>query len=239
MKPHALWSYKPYAPLLYDAGKPYICRVQPGEDFIHIEWLPECGVAEYRLYLGKAGEEPVYTATVGGNEYTFEKLTPFEDYCFRVTCAAGESRLRLARTGDRDGTDGVTVNYLHPKDDAYAFSGRYLCSPSIVRHPEGHLLASMDVFEGDAPQNLTLIFRSDDDGKTWHHVCELFPCFWGKLFVHRGRLYMTACSTEYGDLLLGVSDDGGNSFSSPVVLMRGACHSRHNGIHKNPQPVVE
>ena len=137
-----------------------------------------------------------------------------------------KSRIRLARCGE---SVGAAVNYLHPDDEAYAFSGRYLCSPSLVRHPDGYLLASMDLFAGNHPQNLTLIFRSDDDGKTWHYVSELMPCFWGKLFIHKGELYMLSCSTEYGDLLIGRSDDGGKTWGAPTTLLRGSCPCKEVG----------
>ena len=144
--------------------------------------------------------------------------------------------MRLARCGDCIGT---VVNYLHPDDDAYAFSGRYLCSPSLVRHPDGYLLASMDVYAASHPQNLTLIFRSDDNGETWHYVSELMPCFWGKLFVHRDELYMLACSTEYGDLLIAKSSDGGKTFPAPVTLLRGSNGKNGcTGVHKNPQNIL-
>lgn len=113
-----------------------------------------------------------------------------------------------------------------------------MCSPSLVRHPDGFLLASMDLFAGKHPQNLTLIYRSDDDGNSWHYVSELMPCFWGKMFLHRGELYMLSCSTEYGDLLIGKSTDGGKTFSSPVTLLRGSNGKNgNNGVHKNPQNV--
>ena len=96
----------------------------------------------------------------------------------------------------------------------------------------------MDVFAGGYPQNLTLIFRSDDDGKTWHYLSELMPCFWGKLFVHKGELYMLSVSTEYGDLLIGKSIDGGKTFSAPITLIRGANGKQgYPGIHKNPQNI--
>ena len=86
---------------------------------------------------------------------------------------------------------------------------------------------------------VTLIFRSDDDGKTWHYLCELMPCFWGKMFIHKGELYMLSVSTEYGDLLIGKSVDGGKTFSAPVTLLRGSNGKNgFPGIHKNPQPVV-
>ena len=238
MKPHTAWSYPVYSPPLRDAGRPYVCRVVPYESSVHVEWKPLEGISEYELYFSLDGEHWRLSAVKSGFEHDFTGLKTDTDYFFKVVCARGESRVRLARTGKRDSTDGVTVNYLHPGDDAYAFSGRYLCSPSILRAPDGRLLASMDVFEANAPQNLTLLFESRDEGRTWRHLCELFPCFWGKLFLHRGTLYMIAVSTEYGDLLIGASHDGGKTFGPPSVLFRGACSSRENGVHKNPQTPV-
>ena len=182
-------------------------------------------------------KEAVRVAVTRDNFCEFTGLEPDTDYELRLECAGERSSARLFRTGERAG-GGVTVNYLHPEDGFYAFSGQYLCSPSLIRAPQGHLLCSMDLFGPKAPQNLSLIFRSDDEGRTWHWVCDLFPCFWGRLFVHRGDIYMLACSTEYGDLLIGKSTDGGNTFSPPSVLWRGACHWAEKGIHKNPQPVV-
>ena len=65
------------------------------------------------------------------------------------------------------------------------------------------------------------------------------PCFWGKLFVLGDIVYMIACSTEYGDLLISRSTDGGNSFDAPVPLIRGSNGKNGNdGVHKNPQPPV-
>lgn len=50
---------------------------------------------------------------------------------------------------------------------------------------------------------------------------------------------MLACSTEYGDLLIGKSTDGGKSFSAPVALLRGSNGKNGNdGIHKNPQNIL-
>lgn len=50
---------------------------------------------------------------------------------------------------------------------------------------------------------------------------------------------MLSCSTEYGDLLIGKSTDGGKTFASPTVLLRGSCKCAVAGVHKNPQPPVE
>lgn len=235
MKGHNLWSYAPYRPLLTEVGELYICRVVPGKNAIHFEWLDTDGV--YHVFYRKRGEEHFHTyKTVSGNECDIFDLETETDYEFYVQSGKKKSRVRLARTGE---SVGVVVNYLHPDDDAYSFSGKYLCSPSLVKHPDGFLLASMDVFAGNYPQNLTLIFRSDDNGETWHYVSELMPCFWGKMFIHQGELYMLSCSTEYGDLLIGKSADGGKTFSAPVTLLRGSNGKNGNdGVHKNPQNIM-
>ncbi|MBE6654375.1 MAG: hypothetical protein E7608_02810 [Ruminococcaceae bacterium] len=229
------WSYAPYRPFLYNVGDIYICRIAPAERSIRFEWL-SAGGSYSVFYRIRGNEEFLLCGTTDCCEYDIENLIPETDYEFFVESKAGKSRVRLARTGN---TVGTVVNYLHPDDDAYAFSGRYLCSPSLVRHPDGYLLASMDLFADKHPQNLTLIYRSDDEGKTWHYVSELMPCFWGKMFIHKGELYMLACSTEYGDLLIGKSVDGGKTFSTPVTLLRGANGKNgSSGVHKNPQNLI-
>ena len=231
------WSYAPYRPYLTDVGELYICRIAPGETAVHVEWLPG-GNGRYSVYCRRRGEDVfACCGETDSCEYDVTGLETETDYELQVRSGTAQSHIRLARCGKSIGT---VVNYLHPDDEAYAFSGRYLCPPSLVRHPDGFLLASMDVYAAGHPQNLTLIFRSDDDGATWHYVSELTPCFWGKLFVHRGALYMLACSTEYGDLLIGRSDDGGRTFSAPVALLRGANGKNgSSGVHKNPQPLME
>lgn len=235
MKGYHLWSYAPYKPLLRDVGDIYICRVAPSENAIHFEWL-NIDVAEFSVFYRKRDTADfVLCGKTNSTEFDIENLDTDSDFEFFVSAGEKKSLVRLARTGK---TIGTVVNYLHPDDEAYSFSGRYLCSPSLVRHPDGFLLASMDLFAGEHPQNLTLIFRSDDNGESWHYVSELMPCFWGKMFIHKGELYMLSCSTEYGDLLIGKSTDGGKTFSAPVCLLRGSNGKNGNtGPHKNPQNV--
>lgn len=236
MKGYSGWSYRPYKPFLFETGDIYICRVVPGMDTIHFEWL-EKGDKEYMVYYRKRGEEAfICWGSTKENACDITGLIADTDYEFYVEAGTERSRIRLARCGESVGT---VVNYFHPDDQAYSFSGRYLCSPSLVRHPDGYLLASMDLFDGRDPQNLTLIFRSDDNGESWHYVSELMPCFWGKMFIHKGELYMLGCSTEYGDLLIGKSTDGGKTFTTPVVLLRGSNGKNGNtGVHKNPQNIM-
>lgn len=236
MKGYNKWSYSPYRPFFFETGDIYISRIAPAESKIHIEWLDE-GDVRYSVYVKERGrDEFILSGTTFGNEFDIEVALPGRDYEFFVSSGNKKSRVRLARASDSLGT---VVNYLHPDDDAYSFSGKYLCSPSLVRHPDGYLLASMDLFDHGAPQNLTLIYRSDDDGKSWHYVSELMPCFWGKMFIHKGEVYMLAVSTEYGDLLIGKSGDGGKTFTAPVTLLRGSNGKRGEvGVHKNPQNVL-
>ena len=236
MKGTNQWSYAPYRPLLTAVGDIYICRIAPQKNAIRLEWLPLEPTADYTVCYRKR-DEGDFTAWGTTKELfcVLSELSTDTDYEFYISSGEKKSRVRLARCGEGIGTP---VNYLHPDDDAYSFSGHYLCSPSLVRHPDGYLLASMDVYAANHPQNLTFIFRSDDEGESWHYVSELMPCFWGKLFIHRGELYMLSCSTEYGDLLIGKSLDGGKTFTSPVTLLRGSGGKNGNtGVHKNPQNI--
>lgn len=237
MKPHTSWSYCPYKPLFFETGDIYISRVEPHSETITFDWLSS-GAKSYDVYYRpRFVGEFEHVATTSELTYTITGLMPGMECEFYVEADGKKSRVRLARCGEAVGT---IINYLHPHDAAYSFSGQFLASPTIVRHPDGHLLASMDVFKGDYPQNFTLIYRSDDDGASWKYVCELFPCFWGKLFIYNGEVYMISVSTEYGDLLIGKSSDGGNTWSEPVVLLRGSGGKNGEpGVHKNPMPVVE
>ena len=171
MKGVNTWSFAPYKPFLFDTGDIYICRLYPGAGKIGLDWLPLDGDNVYTVVWKVRG---AYcwegSAAVTGTSYCIGSLQDDTDYELQVLCGSLKSRVRLAKTGAVPGD--VVVNYLHPEDNAYSFSGRYLCSPSLVRLPDGGLLASMDVFEGGAPQDLSLIYRSDDDGKTWHYVSE-------------------------------------------------------------------
>lgn len=238
IKPVDSWSFTPYRHPFFTAGEPYVSRVAPGKNNIHVEWLcAGIGPTPCKVYFRRRGEGDFALAGESAEgSFTVGGLDEHRDYELYVESGAGRSRTRLARTG---AVFGSVVNYLHPEDEAYSFSGRYLCSPSLLRHPDGFLLASMDLYAGGGPQNLTLIFRSDDEGATWHYQCELFPAFWTKLFLYGGEVHALAASTEYGDLLIGKSKDGGRTFGMPTVLLRGSNgKGGWTGVHKNPQPLV-
>ncbi len=238
MKATDSWSYPHYLPLHEKkrAQAPYICRIAPYADGFEFDIADCVKNAKYRLiWRDRDADEANFLEL----DSTSGKLTGLEagkDYAFRVEREDRVSSTeRLVRTLEAPGT---VVNYLHPEDPEYAFSGRYLCSPSLIRLENGDLLASMDLYASGAPQNLTLIYISHDDGETWEHHSELFPCFWGKMFLCGGALYMLGCSTEYGDVLIGRSNDGGKTWTKPTVLLRGGCHAKQVGWHRAPMPVL-
>ena len=238
MKNVRSWSYPRYLPLHEKSRMraPYICRIAPLADGFEFDFTDSAADGRYSLIWRERDSDEYKTAPLDSFSGKLSGLLPERDYAFRVERSDGiSSTERLVRTGE---AVGRVVNYLHPDDGEYAFSGRFLCSPSLIRLENGDLLASMDVYAGGAPQNLTLIFISHDDGETWSHHTELFPCFWGKMFIVGGKLYMLACSTEYGDVLIGRSDDGGKTWTNPTVLLRGGCHAKEVGWHRAPMPVL-
>ncbi|WP_135555900.1 sialidase family protein [Paenibacillus cymbidii] len=219
------WHYRPYRPAnKLDEGQiPFICRIAPKAEGVEFEWFdngaPDSAhVLEWRLIgIGlEWSSMPIDDAVVH-----LDSLQPYTEYEFRVIRAGAErvsSAVRLFRTGQAPGT---VINYLHPKDDHYSFAGNSLNSPSLVRLPSGALLACMDLYKYPTPPVLGLIFRSDDNGATWRYVTDVYPCFFGLLFVNKGRLYNLACSTMYGDFMISASDDEGYTWTTPTRLFPG------------------
>ncbi|HET7559896.1 MAG TPA: sialidase family protein, partial [Limnochordia bacterium] len=123
-------------------------------------------------------------------------------------------------------------------DYTYNRSGRSPASPSLAILPDGRYIASHDVYWGLHGQCLTLLFQSADRGANWSFLTAIEPCFWGKLFVHRGDLYMLATATEYGALLIRRSTDGGATWSHPAEILPPGSRER-GGPHKAPMPVQE
>ena len=242
------WGYRPYRPAhrQQEARAPFVVRIAPEEHHIDLEWIDNGapGAAHQLYWREKDGEGPYSSQVLTGTQARIEGLDCDTDYAFYVERTDGSARsaLRLARTGAvpaaPDGTRGCIVNYLHPEDEVYECSHRALCSPSFVKLDCGALLVSIDVFAGKAPQNLVLIFRSDDGVRTWRYVTDLFPCYWATLFTHKGRLYIQACSTEYGDILIGESTDEGATWSKPVRLFVGSSSHLEAGWQRTPMPIL-
>lgn len=242
MRGNTKWYHRPYQPMnrLTVARNPYICRLAPFADGVEVQILDNGAPGSDHILklrpMGTSEEWQIFP--LNDDHAVIRGLAPWTDYeIFAArTDETGSSALRFFRTGEYPGR---MVNYLHPKDMQYAFSGRALCTPCIVRLPSGTLMASMDVFASRAPQNLELIFRSRDDGRTWEYVTDLFPCTWGLMFVHRGRLYMMATSTEHGDLLIGASDDEGETWTDPVRIFHGSGSALSCGWQRQATPIIE
>lgn len=234
MKCSENWSCKYYVPL-HENREIYVNNIVPHENKVYLSWYG--GEESWDIcYRAKGSTECWNVDTVNEAHCEICGLSENKDYEFFVASKTLKSPVGYVRTGFVPGT---VVNYLHPEDRKYSFSGHHICTPSLLKHPDGYLLAAMDVYEGLMPQNLTMIFRSDDDGKSWYHLTELFPCFWGTLFLHKGEVYMLAASTEYGDLLIGKSFDGGKNWGRPTVIARGSCDYTIPGWHKSSMPVTE
>ena len=228
--PKLFWSSRPYIQFRFRGEKrPFISAIRPAErgfSFDYINCEGDCTLRLRRRFTGAWEDRPV----MGGSAVVSD-LFDYAEYEFYIVTSDGkESDVRLVRTGKPIST---VVNYLHPNDGTFAFSGQYYCSPSLLRLPSGRLLASYDVFKGNAPQCLNVVFASDDDGATWKYLCDLFPSFWGKLFMNNGRLFMLSVSHEYGDLLIGESEDEGLTWKAPTVIEYGPGHGK-SGFHRAP-----
>lgn len=233
------WNQTPFTRLTetYKKQQPYICSISPFESGFGFEWFDRGSDEAHKVIVHKYES---YDAPI---EYPltdrFIKLQGLDDCCdYEFTVWRNDmsacSATRLVRTGKSLGT---VVNYLHPQDDFYKHSGKFLGSPCIVKLPSGKLLCSMDFHMGGDGENLSIIFKSEDRGETWRYVTELSPCFWGKLFVHRDKLYMMACAGVYGDVIIGCSEDEGETWSTPTHIVHGV-HGDYGG-HHTPAPVIE
>ncbi|MFT8358109.1 hypothetical protein [Bifidobacterium aquikefiri] len=233
------WNYHSYGPNpTIDPDDFRITRIVPHHDGFSISWSPALGERKYIVRWNDIEHGDEGSLLIDSTAAIITGLREGFNYRVVVSTIDGslQTRPRVLRTSDVPGT---VFNFLHTKVVSFKFYGRVLARPSIVRLSNGRLLASMDVFSWHGGQNLTMIFSSDDAGETWEYLTELFPCFWGAMFVHRDALYMLAMTTEYGDLIIGRASDEGRSWSQPVTLFRSSANGDVGGLHKAPLPIVE
>ena len=126
----------------------------------------------------------------------------------------------------------------------------FLGSPSIVRLPDGALLATHDYFGPGCPSNheaeesLTSIYRSEDDGATWVNITHIMNCYWSTLFVHGSAVCLLGVSQQHGSIVIRRSEDGGFTWTHPAdessgVLFKGGKYHEPPNYHCAPVPVIE
>ncbi len=221
-----------------------ITRVIPGHRQVTVEWLaPETTVPQAELRytvqvkLRSASWDQAVATTVPATRMaaTIGGLLDHADYAVRVLAERSSPPGRVAASAERlvspSVVPGVVIDYVHKDETHFLSKGVYIGSPSLARLPDGRLVAGHDLF-GCGSWDFSRIFRSPDGGRSWRHVADLQQAFWGKLFVHRGKLFMLACRCRFGDILLYHSPDGGETWRGPAVLVAGP-------YHKAPVPLVE
>ncbi|WP_232766785.1 sialidase family protein [Geminisphaera colitermitum] len=140
----------------------------------------------------------------------------------------------------------MTFTEVHYQDPA---TKTYLGSPSLVRLPDGTLLATHDYFGPGSPGAidgegaLTSLHRSTDNGRTWRNVSHLDNIYWATLFLHRGALWLLGCSRSYGAITIRRSDDGGNTWTRPKdsatgLLFPGGPRETGPNYHGAPVPIL-
>ena len=233
--------HRPYLPVnrRRELVKPFICRLAPSENGLEFEWFDKNCDGKHTLYYGLRGGEEKTAVEITDSVVTIDGLESMVDYEFYIEAENGnKSYTRLFRPGPVP--EGATViNYLHSEDNCYDFSGHFIASPSLARTKSGRLIAGMDLFGGGMSQNLELLYYSEDDGKTWRYLTDLYPFYWASLFVHKDVLYILGLTTEYGNLQLSCSYDEGETWEVPVTLSYGSNRDcDYGGMHRAPMQVV-
>lgn len=231
------YNFKPF--ILKGDGnedKPYILRMAPQDDKLEFEWIDlkdreNNNCTAFISYDNKNFEKiPMH-----GNHAVLEVLPERDGWIYIETNDGRRSSTRPFRSGFYP---GKVINYNHPDDNQYEFSGRYLGDPSILRLADGTLLVFMDTFAANMGMNLGFLFRSKDNGKTWDYVTDILPVCWGMLFEHKGKIYILAVTKEYGDLEIIESNDNGESWHG-VIVDRGSGHCLNMGWHKGLGPIIK
>ena len=125
----------------------------------------------------------------------------------------------------------------------------YLGSPSLVRLPDGALLASHDYFGKGCPRNhegeesLTSIYRSEDNGHTWANITHIMNCYWSTLFCLQDAVYILGVTQQYGSIVIRRSNDGGFTWTHPAdensgLLFKGGFYHQPPNYHCAPVPVL-
>jgi hypothetical protein len=136
------------------------------------------------------------------------------------------------------------LRYMDPRTETY------LGSPSLVRLPDGAIIASHDYFGKGSPRNmagfpsLSSVYRSEDDGLTWRNVTHITGTWWSTLFLCGGSLYLIGTSAQKGSIVIRRSEDGGYTWTHPAdessgLLFKAGIGREPPNYHCAPMPVYE
>ncbi len=126
------------------------------------------------------------------------------------------------------------ITYIDSSEKLFAYS------PSITKIGDT-LYASCDV-----SCYYTLVFRSEDAGRTWEQMGKVDGLWWATIFAHKGELYLLGRYTKGGYYgAAGVnyfavtkSTDGGATWTEITAEQGGVSYEGY-AIHRAPTPVTE
>lgn len=139
------------------------------------------------------------------------------------------SNKRLFETGY---FPGQVINYIHPDDFTYAYSGKFFDSPNIIKLENGTYIACHGVMGWEGHNALCIVLISKDYGKTWNYISRVERCCLAKLFRKGDKIYLLGTTAvKDGDLVLYESDNDCVSWSEPIVLIK---HSEEYTLRCSP-----
>ena len=150
--------------------------------------------------------------------------------CFIVSSALlGAAEKNLPGSGTKP--PGVVINHVP------ASTKSYIGSPSITVLENGNYIVSHDLFGPGSSKDQTLVFQSDNKGKSWKKLTQIDGQWWSTLFTHGTNLYLIGTTREYGFAAIRRSSDGGKTWTTPKDKDSGLLLS-DGKYHCAPVPVV-
>ena len=147
----------------------------------------------------------------------------------------------------QEGTDEVKNQSSAGRDDSLvpgvvidhspAGTGTYLGSPSIAVLADGSYIVSHDFYGPATKEDQTVIFRSEDIGKTWEKLTDFYGQYWSTIFLHKRALYIIGTSIHNGHIVIRRSKDGGRTWTTPKDRNTGLL-ADEGQFHCAPVPVV-
>ena len=147
----------------------------------------------------------------------------------------------------QQGTDEVKNESSAGRDDSLvpgvvidhspAVTRTYLGSPSIAMLPDGSYIVSHDFYGPATKEDQTVIFRSNDAGRTWEKLTDFYGQYWSTIFLHKRALYIIGTSIHNGHIVIRRSTDGGRTWTTPKDRNTGLL-ADDGQYHCAPVPVV-